>query len=411
MKLTCVPDWFILTMIIIFVYSCKKEPVVSTKITLVPVGLLDSIRTVSGTLIPTASLTLKVGQTDTIRATVTPSNDSDKISWNTSNSAIAGVDQSGLVTGIATGTTLITATIGNGNITATCRVTVSRWLTYNQSGADFGAIAIDAQGNKWFGSDIGVFEFDGTNWTTYNTSNSGLAEDYVRTLAIDAQGNKWFGTDNAGISKFDGTNWTTYDTGNSGLTSNHIEAMVIDGNGNKWFGTGAGVSEFDGSNWTSFLAKNSISAITIDAKGNIWFGGNGIWKFDGNQMTLIYNTASGPNGIAGYSVWTIAIDSQGSQWFGTESGVYEFDGTRWTTYNHLESGLAGNWVGAIAIDAQHNVWFATLDGVSKFDGTNWTVYNAQGGSFIFGVGMVCMNIDAQGNKWFGSFGVVEFYNQ
>jgi ligand-binding sensor domain-containing protein len=128
-------------------------------------------------------------------------------------------------------------------------------------------------------------------------------------------------------------------------------------------------------------------------------------------MTSIYNTASGPNGIAGYSVWTIAIDSQGNQWFGTERGVYEFDGTRWTTYNQFESGLAGNWVGAINIDSQHNVCFATLDGVSKFDGTNWTGYNANAGASIFGVGMACMIIDAQGNRWFGSFGVVELFNQ
>jgi len=407
----CMLKWFLLTTIIFFVYSCKKDPIASTKIILVPAGLTDSVRTVGGTLIPTTSLTLKAGQADTLKASFIPLTDSQKISWSTSNSAIATIDQSGLVTGVSKGIAMITATIKNGSITATCNITVSNWITYDQSGASIDAISIDAQGNKWFGSDIGVFEFDGTNWTNYNISNSGLAENYVRTVAIDVQGNKWFGTDNAGISMFDGTQWTTYNTANSGLTSNHIEAMVIDGQGNKWFGTGDGVSEFDGSNWTSFLSKNSISAITIDGKGNIWFGGNGVWKYDGNLMTLIYNTNSGPNGIAGYSVWTIAIESKGTQWFGTESGVYEFDGAHWTTYNHLESGLADNWVSAIAIDAQHSVWFATLGGVSKFDGTNWTVYNAQGGSFIFGAGMLCMVIDAQGNKWFGSFGVVELYNQ
>jgi ligand-binding sensor domain-containing protein len=33
------------------------------------------------------------------------------------------------------------------------------------------------------------------NWTVYNTSNSGLPSNYVFAIAIDGQGNKWIGTD------------------------------------------------------------------------------------------------------------------------------------------------------------------------------------------------------------------------
>ncbi len=39
----------------------------------------------------------------------------------------------------------------------------------------------------------GVSKFDGTNWTTYTTTD-GLAFNFVNAIAIDAQGNKWFGT-------------------------------------------------------------------------------------------------------------------------------------------------------------------------------------------------------------------------
>jgi len=63
----------------------------------------------------------------------------------------------------------------------------------------------------------------------------GLASYFVYAIAIDAQGNKWFGT-SEGVSKFDGTNWTTYTTAN-GLVSNSIEAIAIDTQGNKWIGT------------------------------------------------------------------------------------------------------------------------------------------------------------------------------
>ena len=51
------------------------------------------------------------------------------------------------------------------------------------------------QGNKWFGTDNGgVAKFDDINWTVYTTSNSGLPENDVFSIAIDAEGNKWFGT-------------------------------------------------------------------------------------------------------------------------------------------------------------------------------------------------------------------------
>ncbi|MCX8159294.1 MAG: hypothetical protein N3D20_03370, partial [Candidatus Pacearchaeota archaeon] len=82
----------------------------------------------------------------------------------------------------------------------------------------------------------GLAKFDGTNWTVYYTSNSGLPYNDVLSLAIDAQGNKWIGTA-GGLAKFDGTNWTVYNTSNSGLPSNSVYSIAIDAQGNKWIGT------------------------------------------------------------------------------------------------------------------------------------------------------------------------------
>ncbi len=67
----------------------------------------------------------------------------------------------------------------------------------------------------------GVSKFDGTNWTRYDTTD-GLADNYICAIAIDALGNKWFGTNKGGVSKFDGTNWTNYTQNNSGLADSHI---------------------------------------------------------------------------------------------------------------------------------------------------------------------------------------------
>jgi len=68
--------------------------------------------------------TLKVNATLKLKATVNPSNaTSKKITWSSSNSKVAKVNQSGVVTAVAKGKATITAKAGNGK-KATCTVTV-----------------------------------------------------------------------------------------------------------------------------------------------------------------------------------------------------------------------------------------------------------------------------------------------
>ena len=50
----------------------------------------------------------------------------------------------------------------------------------------------------------GVFMYNDINWIIYDTTNSGIASNNDLSIAIDAQGNKWFGTQ-GGVSKFGDT--------------------------------------------------------------------------------------------------------------------------------------------------------------------------------------------------------------
>ena len=89
-------------------------------------------------------------------------------------------------------------------------------------------------------------KFDGVSFTTY------LANTRINAIAVDAQNNKWFGT-NKGVTKYDGTNWTSY-TKTDGLPSDSIYAIAIDTRGNKWFGFGLygyGAEEFNENGVTS----------------------------------------------------------------------------------------------------------------------------------------------------------------
>ena len=72
-----------------------------------------------------SSLSLFVGESATLSATVYPSSSIDKrIVWNSSNPSVATVDQNGLVSALAIGETVIEVTTIDGGFAASCIVTV-----------------------------------------------------------------------------------------------------------------------------------------------------------------------------------------------------------------------------------------------------------------------------------------------
>ncbi len=85
---------------------------------------------VTGVSLNKTSTTINKGLTDTLTATVIPSNATNKnVTWESSNDAIATVDANGNVTAVAKGTAIITVTTEDGNFTDTCNVEVKEGYT------------------------------------------------------------------------------------------------------------------------------------------------------------------------------------------------------------------------------------------------------------------------------------------
>ena len=81
---------------------------------------------VTGVTVAPTTTTVSVGSTTTLVATVAPANATNKsVAWSSSNVAIATVNASGVVTGIASGSALITATTQSSGLTATANITVT----------------------------------------------------------------------------------------------------------------------------------------------------------------------------------------------------------------------------------------------------------------------------------------------
>jgi hypothetical protein len=94
-------------------------------------------------------------------------------------------------------------------------------------------------GSVWAGTwGGGVSRFDGTAWRNL-TARDGLAGNIVYAIARDAEGNFWFGTDK-GVSRYDGRSWKTFGRAD-GLLESHVYALAIAPDGSVWAGTKRGV--------------------------------------------------------------------------------------------------------------------------------------------------------------------------
>ena len=86
----------------------------------------DKVISVTGVSLNESSITLDVGGSKTLAATVTPDNATNKKArWTSDNETVATVSEDGVVTAVAGGTAVITATTHDGLFTATCTVTVN----------------------------------------------------------------------------------------------------------------------------------------------------------------------------------------------------------------------------------------------------------------------------------------------
>ena len=110
-----------LTMISVVFFGCgpKEEP-------LPPTPPAPTTVSVTGVSLNKTSLSLVEGGSESLTATVSPDDATNKaVSWKSSDTGVATVDGSGKVTAVKAGSTTITVTTTDGSKTATCSVTVT----------------------------------------------------------------------------------------------------------------------------------------------------------------------------------------------------------------------------------------------------------------------------------------------
>ncbi|MFN4124098.1 MAG: two-component regulator propeller domain-containing protein [Flavobacteriales bacterium] len=221
------------------------------------------------------------------------------------------------------------------------------------------------------------------SFSNYNTSNSDLPENYTWCIAKHPSGAIYVGTD-YGLAIFNNDEIAVFNSQNSGLTSNSVRSIFIDADGRVWIGTfTGGLFIFDGLDWTNLNTQNSelpddfIRVVAKDSSGMYWIGtGNGLVKFDGEQVLQVYDEFNSP--LESRNISAITVNAQNVKIIGTiNGGLTYIDGEDFTVYVSYNSALPDNTITDFDFDEQQRPIFAMPDGGVAIHqgGNNFTWYS------------------------------------
>jgi hypothetical protein len=205
----------------------------------------------------------------------------------------------------------------------------------------------------------GVYKFDGSTWSVFNTANSGIADNVVNDIAFDTNGNSWFATRN-GVSKFNGSSWISYRTANSGLPNDTTNCIFSEGV-NIWIGTKNGLAKFNGTSWSIYntgnsgLISNYITAINLRSNGELWIGTQGglsVMAVNGVISSNIYNYIPG-------NISCIYFENAATAWLGTSTAglfkIYNHGVTAFSSIAHPTNCSAPTMINSITRGPQGGV--------------------------------------------------------
>ena len=263
---------------------------------------------ITGISLNKSTTSLTEGESETLTATITPSNATgDKtVKWSSSNEAVAAVDSNGKVTAKKAGTAVITATSSNGK-TAGCTVTVKQKDTYTGLRDVNGTLIYfnNGQADKTY---TGFVSYAGNNYYVIN----GVVDTSYTNVTYD--GKDWLYVENGKV-RYDYTGIRPNENGwwriENGKVNFNYTGVAENENG--WWRIEGGKVNFD----YNGIAENE----------------NGWWKIEGGKVNFDYTgVAENENGwwrIEGgkvnFDYYGVAENENG--WWKIEGGKVNFDYT------------------------------------------------------------------------------------
>jgi ligand-binding sensor domain-containing protein/signal transduction histidine kinase len=276
------------------------------------------------------------------------------------------------------------------------------------------AIAQDADGYLWLGTDAGLVRFDGVRFDALRSlGDTRLPVGAVSALLDARDGALWIGVSGATpLGRIKDGALSLYGE-RDGLGGSYVLSLIEDSNGTMWAGTFMGLFRLQGSRWQRVtrdqgLGDGSVLALHEDREKRLWVAtqtavyrkrsphdqfeqvdvisiSSNVWQNfseDASGRVWISDFSEGFR-IAGRAVsrsargkqrgWGVDLlhDRRGNFWVGTQGqGLWRVregrDGNASTVdVVNVEDGLASNAVHSLLEDREGNIWLGTHAGLQR----------------------------------------------
>jgi diguanylate cyclase (GGDEF)-like protein len=312
------------------------------------------------------------------------------------------------------------------------------------SGAGVFALAVDAKGTIWAGTDgDGLFRIAGGQVSKFGTAE-GLTSKKVRALMVDTDGAVWIGTEGGGLDMLAGGRVESLRAAN-GLPTDIVRAITRDREGTIWLGTnGGGLVALKRKKFSLYTTRRGMSSdavrVILESRdGTIWIGtdGGGVNLVRNGSISVIGKAQGLPSefarslletrdgtiwigtvggGLASYrggvvrrfegtlpsdTILSLAEAPDGAVWAGTNRGLVEIRNGKVSRLLDGTSELQDNAANALQVDSRGRVWAGTASGLYIIDGERIETVPIEG---ALDRSIFCIKLENDGSAWIGSNG-------
>jgi len=257
------------------------------------------------------------------------------------------------------------------------------------------SVVKDHQGFIWLATGIGLYRYDGNNFTAYrsNPNDATTLSSNLLTahLFVDRAGHLWAGTADNGLNRVNTSTGlvTRYqaDTMNPHSLSHHqVHRILQDEYGNIWIATfGGGLNKLlnEGNSFAAFWpipdnpshnANYIKSFIEIDERTLLVGTRQGLYYFDKPAGSFTcYASRERQGDFLKEEIITDILKDKHLLWIGTENGLVKVDPvarqiTRYHSDKNDPSSLSSNMITQIVESPDgYSLWISTVWGLNKFD--------------------------------------------
>ncbi len=270
-------------------------------------------------------------------------------------------------------------------------------------------IVQDGKGRIWAATESGLNCYNGFEFQSYNSANSGLNSNMINTLWYDRQTDQlWIGTKGSGISVMNMESGQMKTIGEDNPQANNIMNIAPDRNGGLWIASQRSILHWNGKsleNVCDASEQGFFQSVFDEGDGKLlighYMGGLGILEGKSKRVKRL----SGPSSqLYHESVNDIVKDLKGRVWLATGNGLWYYTPEQ-DKLEKFEPLQIGNIIDIELIDGGE-IWASSNAGVWIVDLSEWSARRIPNlrdhGSPTHNVRKILQ--DSFGNVWFGSMG-------